>query len=164
MSCAGYMHRMRCDCRSNDGVANQCDVRHHCAVSLRALSLWLQFRLRRPGGLMTAFALFAVMVLAGMPSGEVHAHQGGDQQHEHQLSLHAEHDADHDDAHNADPKADAAAGDGTLHTHDACATASTLPPVISLAVKAVLPASPAASATISPPSAKQQPDDRPPIA
>lgn len=141
-------------------------------VSLRTLSLWLHSRLRRPAGLMAASFVLAVMVLAGVPSGEVHAHEGGDQQHDHHASAyaddheftHADAHSSHDDAPDADQKSEESAGSSSLHAHDACTAVPTLPSAICLGVKAVAPAPPEVMPTISPPSAKPLPNDRPPIA
>lgn len=137
------------------------NVRHPLPVPLqtvrRRLNLWLQ----RPFGRLASLLLLVAMVSAGVPTAQVHAHTGGDHDHDHHAQLSSGGAVDqHDHTTPADPD-----GDTALHAHDACTTVSALSSVPMMVPSGVGPVAPSVRAAGSPPPlAPRIPPYRPPIA
>jgi len=112
-------------------------------------------------GHLASFLLLVTMVMAGLPTGQVHAHADGDHDHDHVAHTLAEASSDHGDA----PVSPAPEGDEVLHAHDACASATALPSIASLTLGVLAPRAPGVGVPAPPPPlAALTPPHRPPIA
>src|SRR5687768_6696084 len=122
----------------------------------RRVSSWIQ----RPLGQLAGFVLLVAVASAGMPTGKLHAHAGGDHGHHHSTQL-ADVTPDH-----GDPAPEPSSPLGTvLHGHDVGPTVTALPAFPVVILSAGPPTAPARVEGVSPPpSAPRTPPHRPPIA
>lgn len=135
-------------------------LRHTPEVSLPAIRRNVILWLRRPLGRFGVFVLLACLVTAGLPIGQVHAHSGGDQDHDHATRLVTGDSLDEDD-HSALPDPD---GKLVLHAHDVWASVPVLPSVAIAVVSPLAPLLPDARFAIQSPRIDiRRPPYRPPI-
>lgn len=141
-----------------EGPAN---VGHPWPVPLRILRHRVNQWIHRPVGRLAGLLLLLAMTSAGVPATQVHAHAGGDRDHDHFAQLvHDEAAHQHDHSTPADPD-----GDPVLHAHDACLTVSALPPVPMVIPSITGLVAPSVRVSASPPPmAARIPPYRPPIA
>ena len=130
-------------------------------MTLRILRHRLHLWIQRPIGQLAGLLLMVAMMLAGMPTGSVHAHTDGDHDHGHATQVAGDARADL----SQDPASPDTSGDMVLHVHDAGTTVSALPALLVMVPSIGVPMAPhIRTAEPPPPSAARIPPHRPPIA
>ena len=136
-------------------------MRHPPRVTLKTIRHFASLWLRRPLGRLAGSLLLVALIMGGMPTGQVHAHDDGDHDHEHVTQLAADAPLDQDD-----PSDPSEPDEGfALHAHDVCLTFSAMLAPPQLALSTPVSVTPKVRLAAPPsPSSAQSPPHRPPIA